>query len=94
MTEILEITKRNQIAFAICQHAITGCCWRKTGENVEASKECASCQSAAFYILKVMREPTEEMKAACMPPRIGSPMESYTAMIDAALGIPNPRNHP
>lgn len=44
--------------------------------------------------IEAMREPTEEMKAACMAPRVGSPMESYTAMIDAALGIPNLRNHP
>lgn len=51
---------RNRIALAICQTAILGCCWRKTGENAEASKGCASCQSAASAVIKAMREPTEK----------------------------------
>ena len=54
-------TMRQRVAFAICQHAILDCCWRKTGENAEASKQCASCGSAASAVLKAMHEPTEYM---------------------------------
>lgn len=42
--------------------------------------------------IEAMREPSDEMKTACMAPCVGSTSQSYVAMIDAALGIPNPRN--
>ena len=57
-------TMRHRLALTICNATPFDCCWRKSGENVEASKECATCQSIVSAVLKIMREPTDEMQDA------------------------------
>lgn len=84
-------TMRQRVALAICQNAILNCCWRATGENVEASKKCASCGSAASAVLKAMRDPTEMMtecgnKFVNLHPSDRQTIPAaWNAMIDGAL---------
>lgn len=84
-------TMRQRVAFAICQSAPFECCWRKTGENAEASKQCASCGSVASAVLNAMRDPTAEMtergnRFVNLHPgdRVTMPA-AWNAMIDGAL---------
>ena len=90
----MTMTMRHRVALAICQHAILNCCWRKTGENIEASKQCASCGSATSFVLKAMREPTPAMTAIhnsmggnelCWDADAETAANVWRAMIDAAL---------
>ena len=88
-------TMKHRLALTICNSALFRCCWKDSGENVEASKQCASCGSLASAILKELKEPSAAMvKAGTVnwDAMDGSPIrpmfdstKPYQAMIDAAL---------
>jgi hypothetical protein len=55
---------RHRLTLAICNRSPIACCWKNTGENVEASKGCATCQSIVSAVLKELDKPNELMCAA------------------------------